>query len=139
MPPVLADDAGAVRVLTLNRPEARNALNSSLIEDLYAALCAADADPSIRAVVLTEADPAFCAGVDLKQAQSERSAYFERYQTHNCITKVAEMATPVVGAIKGPVFTGGLEMAWAATSSSPRSAPCSPIPMPASASCPAAG
>jgi enoyl-CoA hydratase len=111
MPLVLADDAGAVRVLTINRPEARNSLNTSLIEALYAALCEADADPSAQAVVLTGADPAFCAGVDLKQAQSEGSAYFERYQTHNCITKVAEMVTPVIGAINGPVFTGGLEMA----------------------------
>jgi enoyl-CoA hydratase len=111
MPPVLVEDAGAVRVLTMNRPEARNALNTSLIEALHVALCEADADPSARAVVLTGAGPAFCAGVDLKQAQSEGPAYFERYRSHNCITKVAEMATPVIGAINGPVFTGGLEMA----------------------------
>lgn len=108
---VLRDDLGAVRVLTLNRPEARNALNSGLIEALFVALNEADADPSVRAVVLTGVDPAFCAGVDLKQAQREGSAYFERYQTHNCITRVAEMRKPVVGAINGPVFTGGLEMA----------------------------
>ncbi|OBI40231.1 enoyl-CoA hydratase [Mycobacterium kyorinense] len=108
---VLRDDAGPVRILTLNRAEARNALNSALIEALYDALCEADADASVRAVVLTGADPAFCAGVDLKQAQLEGAAYFERYQSHNCITRVAEMATPVVGAINGPVFTGGLEMA----------------------------
>jgi enoyl-CoA hydratase len=108
---VLVDDAGAVRVLTMNRPEARNALNVGLIESLYAALCEADAEPSVRAVVLTGVDPAFCAGVDLKEAQHEGMSYFERYQTHNCITKVAEMATPMIGAINGPVFTGGLEMA----------------------------
>lgn len=108
---VLRDDVGAVRVLTLNRPEARNALNSELIEALFLALSETDADPSVRAVVLTGVDPAFCAGVDLKEAQREGAAYFERYQTHNCITRVAEMRTPVVGAINGPVFTGGLEMA----------------------------
>lgn len=108
---VLRDDAGQVRILTLNRPEARNALNSALIEALYDALCEADADASVRAVILTGADPAFCAGVDLKQAQREGPAYFQRYQSHNCITRVAAMATPVVGAINGPVFTGGLEMA----------------------------
>lgn len=108
---VLVDDAGPTRVLTLNRPEARNALNSALIEALYDALCEADADASVHAVVLTGADPAFCAGVDLKQAQREGPAYFSRYQSHNCITRVAEMTTPVVGAINGPVFTGGLEMA----------------------------
>lgn len=108
---VLTEDTGAVRVLTLNRPEARNALSSELIEALYDALCASDADPSVRAVVLTGTDPAFCAGVDLKQVQREGMAYFERYQTHNCITRVAEMGKPVIGAINGPVFTGGLEMA----------------------------
>ncbi len=110
-PLVLSDDAGPVRVLTMNRPDARNALNSNLIEALYAALGNADADRSVRAVVLTGVDPAFCAGIDLKQAQREGQAYFDRYQTHNCIARVAEMATPVVGAINGPVFTGGLEMA----------------------------
>lgn len=108
---VLIEDDGAVRVLTMNRPEARNALNILLIESLYAALCEADADPSARAVVLTGVDPAFCAGVDLKEAQREGRSYFERYQTHNCIARVAEMTTPVIGAINGPVFTGGLEMA----------------------------
>lgn len=108
---VLIEDDGAVRVLTMNRPEARNALNIGLIESLYAALCEADADPSARAVVLTGVDPAFCAGVDLKEAQREGRSYFERYQTHNCIARVAEMTTPVIGAINGPVFTGGLEMA----------------------------
>ena len=61
--------------------------------------------------MLTGTDPAFCAGVDLKKVQREGLSYFERYQSHNCITKVAEMATPVIGAINGPVFTGGLEMA----------------------------
>ncbi|BBY07620.1 enoyl-CoA hydratase [Mycobacterium noviomagense] len=108
---VLVEDDGAVRLLAMNRPEARNALNVGLIEALDAALCEADAEPLIRAVVLTGVDPAFCAGVDLKEAQREGMSYFERYQTHNCITKVAEMATPVIGAINGPVFTGGLEMA----------------------------
>jgi enoyl-CoA hydratase len=108
---ILGDDAGPVRVLAMNRPEARNALNSNLIEALYTALSEADTDPSVRAVVLTGVDPAFCAGIDLKQAQREGSAYFERFQSRSCITRVAEMATPVVGAINGPVFTGGLEMA----------------------------
>jgi enoyl-CoA hydratase len=108
---LLSTDHGTVRVLMLNRPESRNALNSELIEALYAALVEADDDAAVRAVVLTGADPAFCAGVDLKQAAREGMAYFERYQSHNCITRVGEMRTPVVGAINGATFTGGLEMA----------------------------
>lgn len=67
---VLTEDHGAVRVITLNRPQARNALSRDLIRACYAALTAADADESVRAVVLTGADPAFCAGVDLKKLRA---------------------------------------------------------------------
>ncbi|MCV7260270.1 enoyl-CoA hydratase [Mycobacterium shimoidei] len=108
---VLREDLGSVRVLTLNRPEARNALNGELIEALYAALGETDADASVHAVVLTGVDPAFCAGVDLKEAQRLGTVYFEQFRNHSCIRKTAEMATPIIGAINGPVFTGGLEMA----------------------------
>jgi enoyl-CoA hydratase len=104
-------DHGAVRVLTMNRPQARNALNPELISALYLGLTEADRDPSVRAVVLIGADPAFCAGVDLKAAQRLGIAYFEQFQTENCITRTAQMSKPIIGAINGPVFTGGLEMA----------------------------
>lgn len=107
------DPVPGVRVLTMNRPEARNALGRELIETLFAAMVDADTDPDIRAIVLTGADPAFCAGVDLKEAQQLGTAYFARFQTHNCITKPAEMATPILAAINGATFTGGLEMALA--------------------------
>jgi enoyl-CoA hydratase len=111
---VLVDEgAPGVRVLTMNRPEARNALSRELIEALFTALADADADPQVRAIVLTGTDPAFCAGVDLKEAQQYGMAYFERFQTHNCITQPAELATPILGAVNGPTFTGGLEMALA--------------------------
>lgn len=110
---VTTTDHDAVRVITMNRPEARNALGHLLIETLYGAFADADADPAVRAVVLTGTDPAFCAGVDLKEAERLGDAYFARFQSHNCITKPAEMATPIIGAVNGPVFTGGLEMALA--------------------------
>src|SRR6478735_11623513 len=99
---VLVADLGPVRVLTLNR---------NLIRALYAALKAADADESVRAVVITGADPAFCAGVDLKEAARDGLKYFAEFKTQSCITAVAEMRTPTVGAINGAVFTGGLELA----------------------------
>ncbi|MGH3967638.1 MAG: enoyl-CoA hydratase [Mycobacterium sp.] len=110
-PLVLCDDTGPVRVLTMNRPGARNALNGKLIEALYTGLCEADDNPSVRAVVLTGADPAFCAGVDLKEAQRLGTAYFEQFETQSCIRQTARLSTPILGAINGPVFTGGLEMA----------------------------
>jgi enoyl-CoA hydratase len=108
---VLSDDVGAVRVLTMNRPSKRNALSPDLIEVLYSALRDADDDPAVRAVVLTGADPAFCAGVDLKEAQRLGSVYFEQFENQSCIRQTGEMRTPTVGAINGAVFTGGLEMA----------------------------
>jgi enoyl-CoA hydratase/carnithine racemase len=108
---VLSADHGAVRVLTLNRPQARNALSRDLIRACYAALTAADADESVRAVVLTGADPAFCAGVDLKEAARDGLSYFEEFRSQSCIAAVAAMRTPVVGAVNGATFTGGLEMA----------------------------
>jgi enoyl-CoA hydratase len=104
-------DHSAVRVLTLNRPEARNALNSALADALYSALVNADDEPSVRAVVLTGADPSFCAGVDLKEVAREGLKYFDQYQNRDCIKQVARMRKPVIGAINGATFTGGLEMA----------------------------
>jgi enoyl-CoA hydratase len=108
---LLTADHDGVRVLTMNRPQARNALNRELMEALSAGLDQADIDPAVRAVVLTGADPAFCAGIDLKQAAQEGMAYFEGHRPQNCITRVGRMRTPVVGAINGATFTGGLEMA----------------------------
>jgi enoyl-CoA hydratase len=110
-PLVLSADHGPVRVLTLNRPEARNALSRDLIRATYAALTDADGDESVRAVVLTGTDPAFCAGVDLKEAQRDGSTYFAEFRSHSCIEATGKMRTPTVGAINGAVFTGGLEMA----------------------------
>lgn len=111
MSDVLTADHGAVRVLTLNRPQARNALSHDLIQALYAALKEADADAAVLAVVLTGTDPAFCAGVDLKEAARDGLKYFEEFRSKSCITAVREMRTPIVGAINGATFTGGLEIA----------------------------
>jgi len=61
--------------------------------------------------VLTGADPAFCAGVDLKEAARDGKAYFDKHRAQPCIPQVARMATPVIGAINGATFTGGLELA----------------------------
>jgi enoyl-CoA hydratase len=133
---VLIADHGPVRVLTLNRPAARNALSRDLIKAAYIALTEADADDSVRAVVLTGADPAFCAGVDLKEAQRDGLGYFEEFRSQSCIAATGNMRTPIIGAINGPVFT---RWRWAATFSSHPSGRCSPTPTPASGFCPAAG
>jgi enoyl-CoA hydratase/carnithine racemase len=105
------EDTGGVRVLTLNRPEARNALNGPLVEALYQALVAADGHDDVRVLVLTGADPAFCAGIDLKEAARAGDDYFRRAGTADCISQVGLVSKPVIGAVNGATFTGGLEMA----------------------------
>ena len=64
---LLIEDKGAVRVLTLNRPEKRNALDTSLTSALLESLRTADADDAVHCVVLTGAGPGFCAGADLNE------------------------------------------------------------------------
>lgn len=110
-PIVLVTDLGPVRVITLNRPAARNALSIQLTAALYAALVAAEAADTVGAIVLTGTDPAFCAGIDLKEAARDGERYFDRYRETPCVEQVARMATPVIGAVNGPTFTGGLELA----------------------------
>jgi enoyl-CoA hydratase/carnithine racemase len=109
--PLLTATHDRVRVLTLNRPEARNALSSDLVSRLYAAVRAADADANVSAIVLTGSDPAFCAGVDLKELARDGEKYLARFDTEDCIRQVALLGKPVIGAINGATFTGGLELA----------------------------
>ena len=108
---LLVNDHGSVRVLTLHRPEARNALCVELIRALYAAWLEADADPSVRVVILTGTDPAFCAGVDLKEAAAGGPDYFAVFEETDCIQQAGRMRTPTIAAVNGAAFTGGLELA----------------------------
>jgi enoyl-CoA hydratase len=97
-----------VAVITLNRPDARNAIDSALAASLAAAFARAESADDVRAIVVTGADPAFCAGLDLKE--------FARLQrppegASAVITMAAELTKPTIGAINGAVMTGGLELA----------------------------
>jgi enoyl-CoA hydratase/carnithine racemase len=111
---VLAENAGeGVRTITLNRPHRLNAIVPELLEELIAALQAADRDPGVRTIILTGAGRAFCSGDDLKEfglhSKDEASArrYIERIQD---VTRAISLGdTPVVGAIRGWAVGGGLE------------------------------
>ncbi|MFD4876173.1 enoyl-CoA hydratase-related protein [Streptomyces sp. NPDC058420] len=105
---VLTERIGAVLVATLNRPEARNALNPELIDGLSVALREADTDPSVRAIVLTGAGTVFCAGMDLK-AFAKGGGSFD-----GLVWFFREgIATPVIAALNGSALAGGFELALA--------------------------
>ncbi len=108
--PVLTDVAdNGVAVITLNRPAARNAINGALRRGLFDAVDRLDNDPNVRAMVLTGADPAFCAGIDLKALAESESALgsgaTDRRLPFEHLTK------PLIGAVNGPCVTGGFELA----------------------------
>jgi enoyl-CoA hydratase len=112
---VLVDTDARVRIITLNRPEARNALDTALQRASAAALVAAEADDGIDVVVLTGADPAFCAGLDLRELGStgDNLKGGGDGPEGNPFAALWQMTKPVVGAINGACVTGGFELALA--------------------------
>jgi enoyl-CoA hydratase len=97
-----------VVLLTLDRPAARNALSIALVRELAAALAAFEADAEARAGILTGADPAFCAGLDLKEFSAPDSP---RAEVTALTLSIARVAKPLIAAVNGPAMTGGLEIA----------------------------
>jgi enoyl-CoA hydratase/carnithine racemase len=115
---LLVDDRAGVRVLTMNRPDKRNALDMALTESLLAGLRAAEADDSVRSMVLTGAGLAFCAGADLTEFKAltpDNHALVERRAelTMNLHGLFARLSKPVVTAINGAAMGGGAGLALA--------------------------
>ena len=108
---LLVDRAEGVAVVTLNRPEARNALNVELLRALPATMAALDADDDVAVVILTGADPAFCAGLDLKELGSSGANLSGGGEGVAATPFPEDMSKPVIGAVNGPTVTGGLEVA----------------------------
>jgi len=110
---VLVEDRGPVRILTLHRPDRLNAITGELVDDLAGAVHAANASPQVRAIVLTGAGRAFCAGDDLHEFdeqtrdQSTLTAYVEKLQL---VTREMMFGrVPIVGAVHGWAVGGGFE------------------------------
>ena len=113
---LLVEDRGAVRILTLNRPEKRNALNTDLTRSLLEALRKADADDSVGCVVLTGAGQGFCAGADLgefKGLKDPQAAEARAELTMQLHLVFSRMSKPVITAINGPAMGGGAGIAIA--------------------------
>ncbi len=115
---LIVEDRGHVRVLTLDRPERRNALSTEVQADLVEELLDSTEDPGVRAVVLTGNGPAFCAGFDLKEIREldERGARFRapmKRPARSLFEVLTETWVPTVAALNGATVAGGFELALA--------------------------
>ena len=97
-----------VATITFDRPEARNALNEAMVAQADAALTTAEEDPEIAAIVVTGSDPAFCAGLDIREFNATGRP---PAGVNDLIQRIPVLSKPTIGAINGPVMTGGLELA----------------------------
>jgi enoyl-CoA hydratase len=113
--PVLLDVSERIATVTLNRAEARNALSSDVLRLLPQLLSAADADDTVDVIILTGADPAFCAGLDLVELASEGGSRLldgpQESQSRRSRGPFPPLGKPLIGAVNGAAVTGGLELA----------------------------
>ncbi len=110
---LLVDHSGHVAVLTLNRPEAGNALTLELLTALREAIQDADRSAEIRTIVLTGSDPAFCLGLELSELVSPQRRNEMARAVFASSSPWEPTAKPVIGAINGATERGGLELALA--------------------------
>ena len=108
---ILVETKGTVGWITLNRPEALNALNIDVMNEVVSAANAFDADDSVGCIVLTGSAKAFAAGADIKQMQS--MTYVDAYagELFGEWDHLADVSTPIVAAVSGYALGGGCELA----------------------------
>src|SRR5687768_8797172 len=116
--PVLYTVEGSVALVTLNRPEKRNALNDALVEGLKRALRDADADESVRAVLVNGAGADFCSGADLAALRKiSESSIIENLEDAQSLMElfalIRRVRVPVVAAVRGRALAGGCGLATA--------------------------
>ena len=111
---ILVDHHDAVTLVTLNRPQALNALNSEVLADLIAAFAAYDADPGQRCLVLTGSEKAFAAGADIKEMSAQGFADMYGSNFFAGWEKVTATRKPWIAAVAGYALGGGCEVAMMA-------------------------
>ena len=109
---ILVRTEGAVGIVTLNRPQALNALNSGMMDELAAAMDSFEADNAIRCIIVTGSEKAFAAGADITEMAGKTFAevYKEDFITRNW-ERVAQTRKPVIAAVAGYALGGGCEVA----------------------------
>jgi enoyl-CoA hydratase len=115
-PVLLVDKDDGILTLTLNRPQAMNALSRALRGAIVDAFTSAARDPAIGAVILTGAGRAFCAGLDLKELGGETAAdanVTQAVSDGDVVDALHRCDRPVIGAVNGVAVTGGFELALA--------------------------
>ena len=111
---ILVEKRGAVTLVTLNRPQALNALNSTVLKELIAVFAAYDADPEQRCLVLTGSEKAFAAGADIKEMQDQLFADMYSANFFAGWEQVTATRKPWIAAVAGYALGGGCEVAMMA-------------------------
>lgn len=109
-PPVLLDVENQIAVITLNRPERRNAINQQLLIHLYNALDAVTTRRDVRVAIITGNGPSFCAGLDLG-AIGKENLFDPRGDGSDLPDLMRACNKPIIGAVNGHAITGGFELA----------------------------
>lgn len=110
---IKADLVGAVGLIRLNRPEALNALNSAVMQELVEALEAFDRDPQVRAAVITGDERAFAAGADIKEMAQASSVEMLKSDRIGYWDRLRSVKIPIIAAVSGWCLGGGNELAMA--------------------------
>jgi len=110
MPPVLFSKEEHIAIITLNRPERRNAINQDLLIHLYNAIERLASDDQLYVGIITGNGPSFCSGLDLKVLQTD-NLFNPRGDNKDLPDIIQACSKPIIGAINGHAITGGFEIA----------------------------
>lgn len=108
---VLVEKGEGYGIITLNRPQALNALNMQVLTDVTAAAAELDADPEVSAIIITGQDRAFAAGADIKEMQSLDFATAYKADWFAGWNRLSEVRVPIIAAVNGFALGGGCELA----------------------------